>query len=86
MGAGVAERNDLAGLKTVRTGLNKDLEDMRLPKATRAEKQAQIAEIDKQILKLSGSPSIGTIAAAPGAKSPGGTPTDRASQFTVVRD
>lgn len=82
-GIGVEERNDIAGLKIVRAGLNKDLENMRLPKPDRAAKQAQLVDIDNQILKLSGSSTIGS---APGAKSPGGNPTDRASQFKVVRD
>lgn len=49
-----SERNDIAGLRAVRTGLAKDLEDLTLDKATKEKKRAEISRIDQQILALSG--------------------------------
>jgi hypothetical protein len=52
-----AERNDITGLKSVRAGLSKDLEDYRITPSERVAKQARIEEIDNQILSLSGAAS-----------------------------
>jgi len=52
-----AERNDISVLKSVRSGLSKDLENLGIPKETRAAKEAQIADIDRQMLALAPAPS-----------------------------
>lgn len=49
-----SERNDIAGLKAVRTALAKDLEDVMLDKASKERKRAEMDRIDQQILALSG--------------------------------
>jgi hypothetical protein len=49
-----SERNDISGLKAVRDGLAKDLENLRITPDARKAKEDEIARIDRQILTLSG--------------------------------
>lgn len=49
-----SERNDISGLKAVRDGLAKDLENLRITPDARRAKEEEIARIDRQILTLSG--------------------------------
>lgn len=56
-----AERNDITGLKTVQAGLIKEIsENITMDKATKAAKQAQIDDINKRILALSGAAAPST--------------------------
>jgi len=71
-----SERNDISGLKAVRDGLAKDLENLRITPDVRKAKEDEIARIDRQILTLSGiGGGSGAGAPPPGAvrlKTPGG--------------
>lgn len=62
-----SERNDISGLKAVRDGLAKDLENLRITPAARKAKEDEIARIDRQILTLSG------IGGGSGASTQGGS-------------
>lgn len=56
-----AERNDITGLKIVQAGLIKEIsENITMDKATKAAKQAQIDDINKRILALSGAAAPST--------------------------
>jgi hypothetical protein len=69
-----AERNDITNLKAVRSALSKDLsDDLSLTPAQKVEKRNAIADIDRQMLALTGAPSQvgGPLSSGAGAPPPG---------------